>query len=136
MKNNLRIVQINGIKGLCVALFIGSCLIAGFVAFPALVAMNIWNYFSLKTGSFPAITALQGLLLWAIIAFGSYIFSKRRFIISFNSQQELSDEEVMDMVTKIRTQSMHKHMIIPDKFNTTKDNKENNIEVPPETSEK
>lgn len=103
MKRNLRVIQINGFRGLFLALFIVSCLIAGFIIFPAFLTMHLWNYLSVKTGSFPAINILQGVLLWAIITFSIYLFNKRQFIVSFKAHQELSEDEVRDIVSKIKS---------------------------------
>lgn len=102
MKRNLRIVQINGFRGLFITLFIISCLIAGFIAFPAFLAMNMWNHLAVKTGSFPVISFYGGVLLWAIVAFSIFVFSKRKFIVSFGSKQELTEDEVRDVVSKIK----------------------------------
>lgn len=103
MKKNLRVIQINGFRGLFLALFIISCLIAGFIAFPALLTMQIWNYLALKTGSFASINLLQGILLWAIITFSIYLFNKKQFIVSFKSNQELSEDEVRNIVSKVKS---------------------------------
>lgn len=103
MKRNLRVIQINGFRGLLLAVFIISCLIAGFIAFPAFLTMESWNYLALKTGSFPSINFLGGILLWAIITFSIYIFNKRKFIVSFNAQQELTENEVKDVISRIKS---------------------------------
>lgn len=103
MKRNMRVIQINGFRGLVVAFFVISCLIAGFVAFPAFLAMHTWNYVAIKTGSFPALSFVGGTLLWAIVALSIYLFSKRKFIVSFNSHQELSEDEIKDVISKIRS---------------------------------
>lgn len=102
MKNNFRLVQINGFKGLLVTLFMLSCLIAGFIAFPSFLTMNLWNYLAVKTSSFPLINFYEGILLWAIIIFSTFIFSKKKFIVSFSAQQELTENEVKQVVSKIR----------------------------------
>jgi len=100
--NNLRIIQINGFRGLFISLFIISCLVAGFIAFPSFLTMNMWNYIAVKSGSFPLINFNQAVLLWAIIAFSAFVFSKRKFIISFCAEQELSENEVQKVVSKIK----------------------------------
>lgn len=110
MKKNLRVVQINGIRGLFLTLFIISCLIAGFIAFPALITMNLWNYLASKTGSFPLINFYQGTLLWAIIAISAFAFSKKKFIVSFSSKQELNDDELKDVVSKIKGITENKYI--------------------------
>lgn len=102
MKKNLRVIQINGFRGILLALFIISCLIAGFIAFPALASMTLWNYLAVKTGSFPSINFYQGILLWAIFVFSAYIFNKKKFIVSFNSKQELTENEVKDVLSRIK----------------------------------
>lgn len=113
MKKNLKVIQINGIRGLFMAFFIITCLIAGFVGFPALITMITWNYLALKTGSLLSINYAEGLLLWAIIAFSIYIFNKRKFIVSFNSQQELTDDEIKEVVSRIKSQPLNHHVILP-----------------------
>ena len=81
MKNRPKIIQICGIKGILTALFIVTCLAAGFIAFPGYVAMTIWNHFT--TGITPAINLYQGILLWAIVAIIYFIATKQRFAVSF-----------------------------------------------------
>lgn len=128
MKKNLRVIQINGFRGLLVTLFIICCLIAGFIAFPAFVTMNGWNYLAVKTGSFPAINFGEGVLLWAIITFSIYIFNKKKFIVSFNAQQEMSDDEIKTIISRIKSQKISKNILIPKDFqkelNISKEHKE------------
>lgn len=119
MKKNLKVIQINGFRGIFMAMFIVSCLVAGFVAFPALVTMNIWNYLAIRTGSFPSITFGAGILLWVIIIFSVYLFNKRKFIVSFTSQQELSEDEVKNILSKIKSQTHN--MLIPKDFHSEKE---------------
>lgn len=135
MKKNVKIVQINGFRGLVLTVFIVSCLIAGFVVFPAFLTMNIWNYISIKTGSFPVINVLGGILLWAIIAFSAYIFNNRKFIVAINSQQELTEAEVTEVMKKIKNQQINSSIILPKDININQEKaeslseatKENNI---------
>lgn len=121
MRKNLRVVQINGFRGLLMAMFIVSCLIAGFIVFPSFVSMNVWNFLSTKTGSFPTITFYEGLLLWAIIVFSAYIFNKRKFIVSFNTPQELTDDEVKDVISRFKAQSFNSSIVPQDEFTLSKD---------------
>lgn len=124
MRKNLRVIQINGFRGLLMAVFVVCCLIAGFIIFPAFVSMNAWNYLSVKTGSFPVINFYQGLLLWGIIVFSVYIFNKRKFIVSINAPQELTDEEVKDVVSRFKAQSFNSSILPQDEFSLSKDNEE------------
>lgn len=101
-KNNVRVIQINGLRGLLLAFFMISCLVAGFIAFPAFLTMNIWNYLLAKSASLPAINFSQGVLLWAIIVISAFLFNKKRFIVSFSAEQELSDNQVQNIVSKVK----------------------------------
>lgn len=101
-RNNMRVIQINGLRGLLLAFFIISCLLAGFIAFPAFLTMNAWNYFTTKSVSLPTINFPQGVLLWAIIVISVIIFNKKKFIVSFSAEQELSENQVQRIVSKVK----------------------------------
>lgn len=101
-KNNVRVIQINGFRGLLLSFFIVSCLVAGFIAFPAFLTMNIWNYLVAKSVSLPAINFSQGVLLWAIVVISAFLFNKKRFIVSFSAEQELSENQVQRIVSKVK----------------------------------
>lgn len=106
MKKNLRVIQINGFRGIFLMIFIACCLIAGFIGFPGLVAMHIWNYLSVETGSFAQINLFQGILLWGIAIMSIFIFNKRKFIVSFNVPQELSEAQVKDVMRRFKSQAV------------------------------
>ena len=103
MKRNLRVIQINGIRGIITACLIGACLIAGFVCFPGYVAMNIWNFVAAKIMA-PTLGLLQGIVLWGIITVSYLIIKKHRFVVSFKAPDDLSDEELMQVMNKLEMQ--------------------------------
>lgn len=105
MKRNAKIIQINGFRGLVMAMFIVTCLIAGFVVFPGFVAMNIWNCFATVI---PQLNLYQGVLLWAIVALVGFIVNKQSFSVSFASPKELNDEEMNLLMERIKLQSQAK----------------------------
>lgn len=102
MKRNAKIIQISGFRGILTAIFVVTCLAAGFVVFPGYVAMNIWNYFSDKL---PQINLIQGILLWATVALTYYVINKQRFAISFETPKELTEEEMDALMQRVRMQS-------------------------------
>lgn len=106
MKRNAKIIEISGFSGFLKAIFIVTCLIAGFVVFPGLVAMTVWNKFATLT--FPTINLFQGVLLWAIIFITYFISTKKHFAICFGKPKELSDEEMSILMERIRNQSRAK----------------------------
>ena len=103
MRRNAKIIQINGFRGLLTALFIITCLAAGFIAFPGFVAMNIWNYFA--GSNVPQINLYQGILLWAIIFLTYFIATKQRVAVSFASPRELNEEELKTLMERVKMQS-------------------------------
>lgn len=135
MKKNWRVVQITGFRGLFFTIFIISCLISGFIAFPAFVSMNIWNYFSTKIGSFPQINFWQGVLLWAIVVFSMFVFSKRKFIVSFNAKQELNDDEVKEVISKIKSQAFNHGILSPKDDSNANEQKDDLKELSSEQKE-
>lgn len=105
MKKNLNIIQIKGIKGIFIAIFVVSCLIAGFVIFPGFVFMNIWNLISSYQAEIPSIGIIQGTLLWGIIVASYFTFKKDRFIICVKSPQGLSEDELKAVFANIKEQA-------------------------------
>ena len=106
MKKNLNVIQIKGIRGLIMAGFIVSCLVAGFVVFPGWVAMNVWNYLASLTNSMPAIRLFQGLLLWGILAVSYFVFRKERVVVCMKSPQGLNEEELKAVFADMKKQSL------------------------------
>lgn len=116
----MKIIQIDGIKGLISAVFIGACLFAGFVIFPGYVAMHLWNLYLVNLLAFPVLDLLQGVLVWAMIATSFAILSKNGLAISFKNSPELSDDELNSIIKSAKVSSqmkmMNKFMNKADKF--------------------
>ena len=106
----MKIIQIDGIKGLITATFMGVCLFAGFVLFPGQVAMTLWNKYFVSSFMFPTLDLLQGVLLWGIVAISYCIVSKKGLAVSFKNTPEISDEE-LDAIIKSAKISSHMRMM-------------------------
>lgn len=91
MNKHFRIIDVNGLRGLALFLFILVCLASGFIAFPAYLAMSLWNVLAPMI-ALPAINFFQGLLLWAIIAFAIYMFSNQKVVIVMQSRHKLTKD--------------------------------------------
>lgn len=113
MKRKMKVLQIRGVRGLFFAAFCACCLLAGFVVFPGVLAMGIWNYFSYKTASIPSISVYGGTLLWAIVLMSGFLFKKKNFAISFGMPKELTENEVKDVLSKIKSQDNVSSLILP-----------------------
>lgn len=105
MRKNMRVIQISGFRGILMVVFIATCLAAGFIAFPAIVAMNLWNY-AASYIAIPLINVWQGLMLWAIVAISVFIINDRKkYLIAFSPKSKLSDEEIKKILDKVKIQS-------------------------------
>lgn len=104
MSKGPRIIQITGVKGIVLSMFVVTCLIAGFVVFPAKVAEIIWNYAATNYIAIPQINLAQGVLLWAMTALSIYLLNNKKFAIAFHRPAELSDEEMNILMDRIKIQ--------------------------------
>lgn len=101
----MRIIQISGLRGILTIVFIATCLAAGFVAFPAIVAMNAWNWVA-KFIAIPTINIVQGLMLWAIVAISGFIINDRnKYLFSYCPKSELSDAQIQRILENVKTQN-------------------------------
>ena len=105
MRRNARVIQISGFRGILLGLFVASCLVAGFVGFPAFVAMHVWNFASHYV-AIPSIGFLQGLMLWAIVALSIFLINDRKkFLSTFTLPTQMPDEEMQKILQNIRMQT-------------------------------
>lgn len=146
MRKRTKVIQIAGFRGLLLALFAAVCLVAGFIGFPGMVAMNVWNHFQVL----PAINLMQGILLWTIIAMSVYLINNRKVLISFGlAPNELNDEEMKKLMDRVKLQSQAKmlnSMLMKsndlkqdfenDVVNDIKDKTSKNVEETPEEVKK
>lgn len=122
----MKIIQIDGVKGLISAVVMVVCLFAGFVVSPGYGAMYLWNKFLVSGYNFPQIDLFQGILLWAIVVITYFILTSDGFAISFRNTPQLSDEELNNIIKSARMGSRISMMKRPmhgfDKFEHMKNN--------------
>lgn len=82
MNKNIRIIDVNGIVGLLLFMFILMCLGVGFIVFPGFLLMIIWNLVANTFYIAPEISFLQGELLWAIIFISFCIVTNNKIMVS------------------------------------------------------
>ncbi len=106
----MKIVQIDGVKGVITAVFMGACLFSGFVLCPGYVAMSLWNKYLVNLYMFPTLNLFQGVLLWGIAVITYCILSKKGFAISFKNTPELSDSELNSIIQHAKIDSRMRMM--------------------------
>ena len=122
----MKIIQINGFRGLLAVAIIGICLFAGFVVFPGLVSMHLWNKYLVNLASFPVIDLFQGTLLWGIAAVSYFILTKGENPVSFKRVNELNNSEVNNIIRQAKIQAqikkLNREIQKTDKFEKNTDN--------------
>ncbi|MCM1338635.1 MAG: hypothetical protein NC191_03080 [Muribaculaceae bacterium] len=128
----MKILKINGIKGLITTLFVAVCAFQGFVVFPGSVAMNLWNKYLVNLYMFPSLSLFQGVLLWGAFVTVYCILAKTGFAISFE-EPNFTEDEIENIVKKARINAqqrlINKSVSKMDRFEISKkDNSD--IEIP------
>ena len=122
----MKIVQIDGVKGVITAVFMGACPFSGFVLCPGYAAMSLWNKYLVNLYMFPTLNLFQGVLLWGIAVITYCILSKKGFAISFKNTPELSDAELNSIIQRAKIDSrmrmMNTMISKTDKFEVRKEN--------------
>jgi len=98
----MKIVQIDGIRGMIVAVIVGACLFSGFVMFPGRVCMLLWNKYLAAAFMFPVLNIFQGILLWGIAVISYAILTRNYIAVSFIETPELNEDEINNILRKAR----------------------------------
>ncbi len=102
MNKNFKVITINGIRGVLVAIFIVLGLIAGFIISPGWVCMHIWNYIFEDSNTVALMNIYQGIMLWTIIALSLYALNNKKALIGFGSYQGLTPEQIKDLMNRAK----------------------------------
>lgn len=100
MNKNYRVITINGVRGIIVAIFIVLGLIAGFIVSPGWVCMKLWNYVFQNSSGVAIMNIFQGIMLWAIVALSLYALNNKKMLVGLGSYQGLSPEQIKDIMRK------------------------------------
>lgn len=101
MNKNFKIIQITGLSGLFILGFVAFCLFCGFIGFPIWFLSNAWNHVVAGMLGGPAMSILQGTLLWGIICLSVYICARDSFSIKIAADEEImQDPEMMKLLAE------------------------------------
>ncbi len=121
----MKVIRIDGIRGLLSAIFIGCGLFAGFVISPGYLAMHLWNKYLVSGYMFPQLSLFQGVLLWGIVFISYVILTKGGFAISFHNGSSYNDEEMESIIRAAKVNSklrmMNNIISKADKFESSKE---------------
>ena len=64
MKKNIKVIEINGFRGIFVVVYALICAGAGFILFPAWAFMSMWNWIGTYVYYLPKMTLLHGFMIY------------------------------------------------------------------------
>lgn len=85
MKKNIKVVEINGLKGIFVIIYAIVCAIAGFVVFPSWGLMTAWNYFAYNVYPLPIMNLFHGFLLYIVLVLLYLVLNSNKNCINITS---------------------------------------------------
>jgi len=85
MRRNIKVVEINGLRGLLAVAFMVVCAGAGFIVFPAWALMSVWNFISNNIYYLPKMNLLHGFMPYAIFVLIYFATRKRKSFIGISS---------------------------------------------------
>lgn len=104
MNKNFKVITINGIRGMIVAVFVVLGLIAGFIISPGWVCMKTWNYFMESSSLFSLMNIYQGIMCWAMIALALYALNGKRSLICFGTYSGMSPHRINEIVKRAKAE--------------------------------
>lgn len=107
MNKNFKVITINGVRGICAAIFVVLGLIAGFIISPGWACMQVWNKVFQDSVSLSTMNLFQGIMLWAIIALTLYALNNKRALIGFGSYPTLSPEQIKDIMNRAKVAELN-----------------------------
>lgn len=88
-----KMIKTYGFHWVLLGLFVVACMIAGFIAFPAIVTKNIWNSIAHFIKFIPRINIIEATLLWLIIFISTYLSTRNLFKISIEKGKKIEKDE-------------------------------------------
>lgn len=107
MNKNFKVITINGVRGICAAIFVVLGLIAGFIISPGWACMQVWNKVFQDSVSLSTMNLFQGIMLWAIIALTLYALNNKRALIGFGSYPTLSPDQIKDIMNRAKVAELN-----------------------------
>ena len=104
MKRDIKVITINGFRGLVLAAFIIFGLVSGFIVAPAYFCKEIWNFIGTNYVVLPHMEIYHGAILWAIIALSVYAICKNKIYIGVPVAPKF-DEEKLKAILKAHADS-------------------------------
>lgn len=98
----MKILKINGLRGVVFVLFCICCLATGFIFFPSWACMHIWNFIANYFYQIPKMELIHGVILWAIIALSLYTCHKNKSFISFQRVHPYNDQFMKGLIQKLK----------------------------------
>ncbi len=101
----MKVIKINGLRGVIFVIFCLCCLVTGFVFFPSWACMHIWNAIANYFYQMPKMELIHGVLLWAIIALSLYVTHTNKSFVDFQKVTPKDDKFMESLMKKIQDEN-------------------------------
>ncbi|MBR6164097.1 hypothetical protein IKQ26_09470 [bacterium] len=98
MKKNVKVITIDGIRGLVFVAFIICGLISGFIVAPSFGCMYLWNYIADNFIAMPHMQIYHGAMLWGIIGLSIFASCKSRVCFGIPVYREFDEEKIKSIL--------------------------------------
>ena len=106
MRKKCNVIQINGVGGVALVIFIICCAATGFIIFPSWLCMHAWNFVA-EYFNLPVMNLLHGSMLWLIIALAFVATHMNKSQpIQFGSFSTIDRDEMRKRIEKLRAQNI------------------------------
>ena len=100
MNRKVKVVEINGFRGMLVIAFAIVCAIAGFIVFPAWALMSLWNVLGNYIYNLPHMNLIHGFMLYAIFILMYFATNSHKTCFGISSVK-LSKSHITSMMNDI-----------------------------------
>ena len=101
MKKDFKVIQIHGLTGLLLVVFLGTGLFCGFVVFPVWLLMSAWNVFITDVFKMPEIGYTQAGMLWAFLVLLLYASFKNSFSMKIQKGNDIDTIDIGAVINEV-----------------------------------
>lgn len=101
MKKNIKVIEINGLRGMLVVLYGLICAFAGFVVFPAWALMSLWNLCSVYVYNLPKMSIIHGFMLYVVFVLFYFATKSHKSCFGILSATDLSKSNIAAIMKDI-----------------------------------
>lgn len=101
MNKNFKVVELSGLSGLLILVFVLTSLFCGFILFPIWILMTLWNYIVGNMMHGAVINYFQSALLWIAIILSFYLLTQYSVSIKIQQEEFSENTDIKEIIGEI-----------------------------------